>query len=105
MTSRDLLQQRTTLENGDTTWRPSPLIDAMEHGHIAVLDGLHRINGGTFSVLARYVLYFRVISSCQTEHVCHWLLLTYDSNRTAITHLAQTCLTLLNERSSSPCKV
>jgi len=53
MTSRDLLQQRTTLANGDTAWRPSPLIEAALNGHIAILDGLHRINGGTFSVLAR----------------------------------------------------
>ena len=53
MTSRDLLQQRTTLANGDTAWRPSALIEAVLNGHIAVLDGLHRINGGTLSVLAR----------------------------------------------------
>ncbi|XP_067943521.1 von Willebrand factor A domain-containing protein 8-like [Watersipora subatra] len=55
MTSRDLLQQRTTLENGDTAWRPSPLLTAMKHGDIAVLDGLHRINAGTFSVLASLI--------------------------------------------------
>ena len=62
MTSRDLLQQRTTLANGDTAWRPSPLIEALTHGHIAILDGLHRINGGTFSVLARLVMFMNTIS-------------------------------------------
>ena len=28
MTARDLLQQRTTLANGDTVWRFSPLVEA-----------------------------------------------------------------------------
>ena len=28
MTARDLLQQRTTLANGDTIWRFSPLVEA-----------------------------------------------------------------------------
>ena len=30
MTARDLLQQRTTLPNGDTVWRFSPLVEAGE---------------------------------------------------------------------------
>ena len=53
MTSRDLLQQRITLANGDTSWRPSPLIIAALEGHIAELDGLHRVNPGTLAVLQR----------------------------------------------------
>ncbi|CAL1547451.1 unnamed protein product [Lymnaea stagnalis] len=55
MTSRDLLQQRTTLPNGDTVWRPTPLITAALEGSLAVLDGVHRVNSGSFSVLHRLV--------------------------------------------------
>lgn len=55
MTSRDLLQQRTTLENGDTVWKFSPLVMAALEGKIAVLDGLHRIHPSTLSVLHRLV--------------------------------------------------
>ncbi|XP_028405498.1 LOW QUALITY PROTEIN: von Willebrand factor A domain-containing protein 8-like [Dendronephthya gigantea] len=55
MTSRDLLQQRTTLQNGDTIWRPSPLVVAATEGHLAVLDGIHRTNPGTLAVLQRLV--------------------------------------------------
>ncbi|XP_041358414.1 von Willebrand factor A domain-containing protein 8-like [Gigantopelta aegis] len=55
MTSRDLLQQRTTLPNGDTTWRHSPLVTAAIEGSLAVLDGVHRINAGSFAVLHRLV--------------------------------------------------
>ena len=54
MTSRDLLQQRMTLPSGDTTWRPSPLVTAALEGSLAVLDGVHRVNAGTFAVLHRY---------------------------------------------------
>ena len=53
MTSRDLVQQRTTLPNGDTTWRLSPLVTAALEGSLAVLDGVHRINAGSFSLLHR----------------------------------------------------
>ncbi|XP_017778440.1 PREDICTED: von Willebrand factor A domain-containing protein 8 [Nicrophorus vespilloides] len=55
MTSRELIQQRTTLENGDTVWKFSPLINAALEGKIAVLDGLHRIHPSTLSVLHRLV--------------------------------------------------
>ena len=55
MTWRDLVQQRMTLPNGDTAWRPSPLVSAALNGSLAVLDGVHRINPGTFSVLHRYL--------------------------------------------------
>lgn len=55
MTSRDLLQQRTTLENGDTVWRLSPLVTAALEGKIAIIDGLHRIHPSTLSVLHRLV--------------------------------------------------
>ncbi|XP_030747712.1 von Willebrand factor A domain-containing protein 8 [Sitophilus oryzae] len=55
MTSRDLLQQRTTLDNGDTVWTFSPLVKAALSGKIAVLDGIHRIHPSTLSVLHRLV--------------------------------------------------
>jgi len=55
MTSRDLLQQRATLPNGDTVWRPTPLVTAALEGNLAVLDGVHRVNAGSFSVLHRLV--------------------------------------------------
>jgi MoxR-like ATPase len=50
MTSRELLQQLSTLPNGDTTWRTSPLVNAAREGKLALLDGLHP---GTLSVLKR----------------------------------------------------
>ncbi|KAF5289201.1 hypothetical protein FQR65_LT00087 [Abscondita terminalis] len=55
MTSRDLIQQRTTLDNGDTVWRFSPLVHCAIDGRIAVLDGIHRIHPSTVSVLHRLV--------------------------------------------------
>ncbi|KPJ19943.1 Uncharacterized protein KIAA0564-like [Papilio machaon] len=55
MTARDLVQQRTTLDSGDTVWRNSALVDAALKGHMAVLDGLHRIHGSTLAVLHRLV--------------------------------------------------
>ena len=32
MTARDLLQQRTTTDTGDTVWRTSPLVEAAVEG-------------------------------------------------------------------------
>ena len=53
MTARDLLQQRMTMLSGDTAWRFSPLVIAALEGSLAVLDGIHRVNAGTFAVLHR----------------------------------------------------
>lgn len=55
MTSRDLIQQRTTLSNGDTVWKNSPLVDAALHGKLAVLDGINRIDPSTLAILHRLV--------------------------------------------------
>ncbi|KAL8189776.1 UNVERIFIED_CONTAM: von Willebrand factor A domain-containing protein 8 [Gekko kuhli] len=55
MTARDLLQQRYTLPNGDTSWRPSPLITAALEGKLVILDGIHRVNPGTLAVLQRLI--------------------------------------------------
>lgn len=53
MTARDLLQQRSTMPNGDTVWRPSALLNAAMEGKLAVLDGLHRLNTGTLFTISR----------------------------------------------------
>ncbi|PNF24076.1 hypothetical protein B7P43_G04705 [Cryptotermes secundus] len=55
MTSRDLLQQRSTLPNGDTIWQNSPLVTAALEGKMAVLDGIHRIHPSTLSTIYRLV--------------------------------------------------
>lgn len=53
MTSRDLLQQRSTLPNGDTSWNLLPLVTAAKCGHMAVLDGIHNVDIGTLAVIKR----------------------------------------------------
>eukprot|EP00079_Xenopus_tropicalis_P021730 XP_012813198.1 PREDICTED: von Willebrand factor A domain-containing protein 8 [Xenopus tropicalis] len=55
MTARDLLQQRFTLPNGDTAWRQSPLVTAAIEGKLVILDGIHRVNPGTLSILQRLI--------------------------------------------------
>ncbi|XP_019792046.2 von Willebrand factor A domain-containing protein 8 isoform X1 [Tursiops truncatus] len=55
MTARELLQQRYTLPNGDTAWRSSPLVNAALEGKLVLLDGIHRVNAGTFAVLQRLI--------------------------------------------------
>ena len=55
MTSRDLIQQRTTLSNGDTVWKNSPLVDAALHGKLAILDGINRIDPSTLAIVHRLV--------------------------------------------------
>ena len=71
MTSRDLLQQRMTTSSGDTAWRLSPLVTAALDGSLAVLDGLHRVNAGTFAVLhrspLRFVLFMHAVISFNSQ--------------------------------------
>ena len=55
MTSRELLQQRATRDNGDTSWSISPLVVAALKGRLAVLDGIHRVDTSTLAVLKRQV--------------------------------------------------
>lgn len=55
MTSRDLIQQRTTMPNGDTVWKDSALIVAALNGKLAVLDGIHRVHPSTLAVLYRLI--------------------------------------------------
>ncbi|CAG8481584.1 23071_t:CDS:10 [Cetraspora pellucida] len=55
MSSRDLLQRRSTTFAGDTMWENSPLVRATISGHLAVLDGIDTLSGGTLMVLERLV--------------------------------------------------
>lgn len=51
ITSRDLIQQRNTLPNGDTIWNNSPLIQAALEGKLAILDGIDRVHPSILSVI------------------------------------------------------
>lgn len=59
MTARDLIQQRETLNNGDTIWRNSPLVTAALEGKIALLDGIHRVHTSTLAILHRFAFCHR----------------------------------------------
>ncbi|CAE7947449.1 unnamed protein product [Symbiodinium sp. KB8] len=49
LTARDLLASRDTGRDGATHWRASPLVEAAVRGHIAVLDGAHRLPPDTLA--------------------------------------------------------
>ncbi|OZJ04703.1 hypothetical protein BZG36_02531 [Bifiguratus adelaidae] len=55
MSSRDLLQRRTTTFSGDTIWQNSLLVEAALRGHLAVLDGIETLSFGTLATLQRLV--------------------------------------------------
>ncbi|KAH9163007.1 hypothetical protein LEN26_000697 [Aphanomyces euteiches] len=55
MTARDLFQRRATDNNGNTTWEDSPLMRAARLGHVAILDGVHRLSSDTLSTLQRLI--------------------------------------------------
>lgn len=42
MSSRELLQRRKMLPNGDTIWEDGQLVRAAKKGAICVLDGINR---------------------------------------------------------------
>ncbi|KAK7882321.1 hypothetical protein WMY93_028495 [Mugilogobius chulae] len=71
MTARDLLQQRFTLPNGDTAWRPSPLVTAALEGKLLLLDGIHRVNLGTLAVLSR-LLHDRELDLYDGTRLLRW---------------------------------
>ncbi|XP_033842695.1 von Willebrand factor A domain-containing protein 8 [Periophthalmus magnuspinnatus] len=71
MTARDLLQQRFTLPNGDTAWRPSPLVLAALEGKLLLLDGIHRVNLGTLAVLSR-LLHDRELDLYDGTRLLRW---------------------------------
>ncbi|KAI8350392.1 AAA domain-containing protein [Blakeslea trispora] len=53
MSSRDLLQRRSTTAKGDTVWENSLLVEAAIHGRLAVLDGIEALSYGTLNTLQR----------------------------------------------------
>ncbi|XP_023163601.1 von Willebrand factor A domain-containing protein 8 isoform X2 [Drosophila hydei] len=63
LTSRDLIQQRVTNEEGDTIWRDSPLIRAAKTGSVAILSGLQNLHRSTVPVLQR-LIHDREIQLC-----------------------------------------
>ncbi|XP_072301028.1 von Willebrand factor A domain-containing protein 8 [Eucyclogobius newberryi] len=71
MTARDLLQQRFTLPNGDTAWRPSPLVTAAMEGKLLLLDGIHRVNLGSLAVLSR-LLHDRELDLYDGTRLLRW---------------------------------
>ncbi|XP_077393200.1 von Willebrand factor A domain-containing protein 8 isoform X1 [Festucalex cinctus] len=71
MTARDLLQQRFTLPNGDTAWRPSPVVTAAMEGKLLLLDGIHRVNLGTLAVLSR-LLHDRELDLYDGTRLLRW---------------------------------
>ncbi len=55
MNSRDLLQQRITLTNGDTKWVNSALVNSCLNGDLIVLDGIHRLRDDMILFLRRLI--------------------------------------------------
>lgn len=85
MTSRELLQQRSTLPNGDTSWTLLPLVTAARKGHLAILDGIHQLDIGTLAVIKRFSLHVQEIIIlalcsyfCDYVHLYSWLFITSD---------------------------
>uniref|UniRef100_A0A668AXY8 von Willebrand factor A domain-containing protein 8 n=1 Tax=Myripristis murdjan TaxID=586833 RepID=A0A668AXY8_9TELE len=72
MTARDLLQQRYTLPNGDTAWRPSPLVTAAQEGKLLLLDGVHRVNLGTLCILCPRLLHDRELALYDGTRLLRW---------------------------------
>ncbi|XP_075158408.1 von Willebrand factor A domain-containing protein c12.2 [Haematobia irritans] len=55
MTSRDLIQQRITTQEGDTVWRDSPLVRAAKTGSVALLNGINRLHKSSITILQRLI--------------------------------------------------
>ncbi|GMH53310.1 hypothetical protein TrRE_jg2991, partial [Triparma retinervis] len=51
LSSRDLLQRRSTSPTGSTTWSPSPLVSAALKGEVCVLDGVDKLGPGALKTL------------------------------------------------------
>jgi hypothetical protein len=51
LNSRDLLQSRRILENGDTVWENGQLVDCLTNGKLAILDNLEQAHWSTIEVL------------------------------------------------------
>ena len=51
MTCRDMIAQRSTLDDGSSYWTPSPLVKSAQSGQHVVLDGIHRLQPDTLASL------------------------------------------------------
>jgi MoxR-like ATPase len=56
MTTRELLQRRSTDSDGNTKWTLGPLARAAIEGRVCVLDGLDRLTSATASTLSQLLL-------------------------------------------------
>ncbi|TKR72344.1 hypothetical protein L596_019812 [Steinernema carpocapsae] len=55
MNSRELVQQRRMLPNGDTIWEDSQLVESAKKGHICVLDGIERVHWSSVEMIASLI--------------------------------------------------
>ncbi|KAG0268044.1 von Willebrand factor A domain-containing protein 8 [Actinomortierella ambigua] len=55
MSSRDLLQRRSTTFAGDTVWDNSALVKAALSGALAIMDGIDTLSFGTMATLQRLI--------------------------------------------------
>ncbi|KAF9969381.1 von Willebrand factor A domain-containing protein 8, partial [Actinomortierella ambigua] len=55
MSSRDLLQRRSTTFTGDTIWENSALVKAALDGSLAIMDGIDTLSFGTMATLQRLI--------------------------------------------------
>ena len=53
LTTRDLLQRRTTDNAGNTSWQDSPLIAAARTGGLCILDGVDKLDANVLASLQR----------------------------------------------------
>lgn len=63
LNSRELLQTRIQLPNGDTIWSDSLLVAAAKAGRVCVLDGLERVHWSTIGALAP-LIHHRLLVCC-----------------------------------------
>ena len=55
MTARDLLQRRSTGDEKETLWQPTPLTVAAQAGRLCILDGIQRLPLGSITALLRLI--------------------------------------------------
>jgi hypothetical protein len=56
VSTRDLFMRRDTNDSGDTVWQMQPLVQAVQHGRLALLDGAHRPPPGVLAALTELLL-------------------------------------------------
>jgi hypothetical protein len=56
VSTRDLFMRRDTSDSGDTVWQMQPLVQAVLHGRLALLDGAHRPPPGVLAALTELLL-------------------------------------------------